>query len=534
MASLLDQLQTALKAKILIVDDRLENLIALEKVLESPNIEFVRALSGNEALKLTLKHDFALAIVDVQMPDMDGYETVELLRNAKKTRYLPVIFVSAIYREDFHIVKGIETGAVDFISKPVIPEILIGKVKIFLELYHQRQLLTTLLDEKEKANAELKIAIEKAEHATYTKSIFLANMSHEIRTPLNGVIGLSSILEKTDLNLEQEELVELIISSGENLLSIINGILDFSKIEAGQIEIENLPISLRCETAALIKLMKHHVKNKEIEISQHIDPLLPKYIITDPVRLKQILTNLINNAIKFTNKGYVRLKVSNAKNNPANIRFEVEDSGIGIPEEALGKLFKEFSQADSSTTRRFGGTGLGLAICKNLVQMMQGEIGVQSEPNKGSTFWFELPLIEANKPEAESRKQSKLLEYRNIKILLAEDNNINQKVAQHTLSKLNLNCDIANNGQEAINMHLENKYDLILMDIQMPIMDGFEAARFIRQRESQSLELATVCIVALTANAFMEDRIKCFEEGMNYYLSKPFKIDQLKEIIAKI
>jgi len=242
------------KPKVLIVDDLIENLISLEMILESFDITLVRAMSGMEALRQTLNEDFALAILDVQMPGMDGYETLSLMRKRKRTKYLPVIFVSAIHQSDLHIIKGIETGAVDFIPKPIIPEILIGKVRIFLDLYFQKQKLNHLLKQLEKNNKQLDVQRIKAENATRTKAMFLANMSHEIRTPLNGIIGISKILdEETNLNQRQKELTEILSASGENLLNIVNNILDFSKIESGQIQLENIEFEISDVIFSIVK-----------------------------------------------------------------------------------------------------------------------------------------------------------------------------------------------------------------------------------------------------------------------------------------
>ena len=523
------------KPKILLVDDKLANLIALERVLKSLDVQFVRALSGNEALKLTLHHEFALAIIDVQMPDMDGYETVELLRNSKRTKYVPVIFVSAIYSDEFYIKKGIDVGAVDFITKPIKSVILIGKVRIFIDLYNQQNQLKKLLKEKEIAAIELRRQKEKAEYATYSKSIFLANMSHEIRTPLNGIIGMSEILSKTILTDEQKDYLSSIKLSGEDLLIIINDILDFSKIEAGQLQIEEVPFSIHLQIKNVFKMLQLKADEKNIDLLFEINDDVPEFINSDPIRIKQILINLLNNAIKFTEKGSVKLVVSarNIEEKDVTLSFKIIDTGIGIAENKTGNMFAEFTQADTSTTRKHGGTGLGLTISKKLTELMGGEIGLESKIGKGSTFWFTIKTKASEKPSGDILKTDSVVLPKDIKILLAEDNHINQKVSSIMIKQIGYNCDIAENGEVAFNMHMKNNYDIIFMDILMPVMDGLEATKLIREQEEKNNTNKCI-IIAQTANAFKEDINKYLSNGMNYYISKPLRVKDLKNVLVQI
>ncbi|PKQ65474.1 hypothetical protein BZG02_00255 [Labilibaculum filiforme] len=520
------------KNKILIVDDKEENLISLERILGDFDIEFVRAFSGEDALKQTLKDEFAMAILDVQMPNMDGYETLELMRQRKKTKFLPVIFVSAIHQSDLHIIKGIETGAVDFIPKPIIPEVLQGKVSVFLDLYRQRKELDLLLLYLEKKNEELIIQKNKAEEATRSKSLFLANMSHEIRSPMNGILGLSKLLQQSELDSEQKDMLDVITRSGENLIQIINDILDYSKIEAGQIEIENIDFDIRKLSDTIFQLLNYKASERDIDFKIEIDELIPKLIVGDSFRLNQILMNLTNNALKFTQNGSVILSIKciEKTDDCVSLFFSIKDTGIGISKEAQKKLFREFTQSDKSITREYGGTGLGLAISKNLAQLMGGKIIVKSDLGIGSEFMFELSFGYKEIQEIMTEDQN-IIPPSNLSILVAEDNPINQKVVTLTLRMMGLSCDIAKNGLEALEMYKKDRYQVILMDMQMPVLDGISATKKIRAFEQSETIVEPAYIIALTANVFIEDKQRCIEAGMNDFISKPFKEDGLRKIL---
>ncbi|MCF8344339.1 MAG: response regulator, partial [Bacteroidales bacterium] len=457
-----------------------------------------------------------------------------LIHNDPDISYFPVIFVSAIHKEEFYVVKGIETGAVDFISKPIIPTILKGKVKVFLDLYEQRKLLQI-------SNEELKSAKEEAERNSFLKSLFLATMSHEIRTPMNGIIGVTDMLKHTPLTEEQEDLVNIIYVSGNNLLTIINDILDFSKIEAGQLELESVRFNLRTIINEIIRLLDIKANEQQDELHADLDKHVPTFVIGDPLRLKQIIINLVNNAIKFTKKGKVTLKAEqiSEEDKKIKLKFSVIDTGIGISEEGRKRLFKSFSQLSESTQRKFGGTGLGLAISKNLTQLMEGEIGVKSQEGKGSTFWFTAVFgkvhIRGEKEDQRSsaKKKQKSTDERKLKILLVEDNKINQKVALASLKPFGHDIKVAENGEEAIEKYKNGTFDVILMDIQMPVMDGYSATREIRKIEKT--ENRPHCkIVALTANARKEDQDESFKAGMDDFISKPFKRQDIERLFVDL
>jgi PAS domain S-box-containing protein len=746
------------QVKILMVDDREENLLALEVILGDENYQFVKASSGRDALRILLQdQDFAIILMDVQMPVMSGFETAELIRQGDKCKHIPIIYLTATTETPENIFKGYKTGAVDFMVKPLSADILRAKVSVFAELYKKNQELTTQGDklkalnsqleqqsryvrsliegsldpmitldlegtitdvnealekitglerkkiigtkfidyftqpkvatdvyndvfskgaitdsllrikhvdgrfievlcngaiykddkgnvagaviaarekllskysrtlieasldpiitinsdgkitdmnealakitgitpekikgtdfldyftEPEKARAvyeeafskgfvvnspltirhkdgkltdvmfngsvykdergnilgivivarditerkrfenELIEAKSKAEEAMKSKQQFLSNMSHEIRTPLNSIIGFTKVILKTELTEKQKEYVNAIRISGDSLIVLINDILDLAKVDAGKMTFEKIPFKLSHSISAMLHLFETKILEKNLQLNKEYDSKIPEVLVGDPVRLHQVILNLVSNATKFTTKGKIGIKVEllEETEEKATIRFSVSDTGIGIPASKIDGIFDNFQQATAGTAREYGGTGLGLAIVKQLVEAQGGKVSVKSKLGEGSTFTFVLSYDKTNakiEPEVEGQNITEKTE-NNIKILVVEDVKLNQLLMKTLLEEYGFGMDIADNGKIAIQKLKENTYDLILMDLQMPEMNGFDATIHIRKEMHLKIP-----IIALTADVTTVDIDKCKAIGMDDYISKP-------------
>jgi CheY-like chemotaxis protein len=528
---------------LLIEDDEDDYILTRELLAEVKGGRYALdwASSYEEGLKLAGRLEHQVCLVDYRLGERSG---VQLIREARELGLTtPMILLTGQGNHEVDV-EAIEAGATDYLIKDETQSSRLERtIRYAVELNTERSRAEYALAAHRLIGVELEQARDAALESARLKSEFLANMSHEIRTPMNGVIGMTDLLLDTELSPDQKKMAQTVKVCGDSLLALISDILDFSKIEAGKLDLEKRPFNPHNIVESVVALLGEQAHHKGIELDALIHSNVSLDVLGDAGRLRQVLTNLLGNAIKFTEQGEILVRVMqdmDADLNPI-LRFSIKDTGVGIPLNVQSLLFRPFTQADGSTTRKYGGTGLGLAISKQLVELMGGEIGFVSEPGRGSTFWFsvrmeqQLPVTEVSTlppsssvvtmpTSTTSQENSKL------RILLVEDFVINQEVALRQLRKLGYRADVVADGFAALKALELDPYDIILMDCQMPILDGYEATAKIRIREGTGKRTP---IIAMTANAMTGDREKCIAAGMDDYITKPIKAADLKRVLEQ-
>jgi two-component system, sensor histidine kinase len=530
--------ETPTKAKILIVDDDLGKVMAIEAVLESLGQTIVAVTSGAAALRQLLADDFAVILLDVNMPDLDGFETAELIRQRKRSEHTPIIFLTA-FADDAYADRGYALGAVDYLLTPAAPEVLRAKVSVFVELFHKSEQVRQQAEERVQLAQEQAARVE-AERASLAKSQFLTNISHELRTPMTAIIGMTDLALLESLSPAVREYLDAVQTNAHLLLELLNEILDLSKLEAGTLTLESAPLKLRKIVAELKHTFGHRASQKGLTFEASVDGAVPNHLIGDSLRLRQVIFNLLTNAIKFTERGRVTLDVrlESSCDREAWIRFSIADSGIGISASDQERIFAPFTQVDASTTRRREGAGLGLAISADLIRAMGGSRSVQSELGLGSKFSFTVPLLidRSKLDDVPSAVDDRSLNGAalepttgaSLRVLLAEDTPTNQLLVRHALGRRGHQVVVAGDGRTAVQFVRRGRYDVVLMDLQMPDMDGFEATAEIRALPGEQPP-----IIALTAHSMVGDRERCLAAGMQNYLSKPIDLRELIEVVEE-
>ncbi len=526
------------KAKILVVDDDLGKLMAIEAVLQSLGQTIVSVTSGEEALRRLLAEDFAVILLDVNMPGIDGFETAELIRRRRRSEHTPIIFLTA-HADDAFADRGYALGAVDFLLMPATPDMLRAKVGVFVDLFQKSEQVRLQAEQRVQLAQEQAARVE-AERASVAKSQFLTNISHELRTPMTAIIGMTDLSLMESLPTNVREYLGAVQTNAHLLLELLNEILDLSKLEAGTLTLESAPLQLRKILGELKHTFGHRADQRGLKLEVFVDPEVPNHLIGDSLRLRQIIFNLLTNAIKFTERGRVTLdvRVASSCDREAWIKFAVSDTGIGISVSDQERIFAPFTQVDASTRRRRDGAGLGLAISADLIRAMGGSRDVRSELGKGSEISFVVPfLIDRSKldnvPNLDKSSESESIDVLKqqsatspLRVLLAEDTPTNQLLVRHALGRRGHQVVVAGDGRTAVDLARRGRYDVILMDLQMPDMDGFEATFAIRGLPGDQPP-----IIALTAHTMVGDRERCLSAGMQNYLSKPI---DLRELISMV
>jgi signal transduction histidine kinase len=525
------------RVNLLIVDDKPDNIIALEMSLEQDGLNIFTTKSPKSVLQICIDNDISIALIDVHMPVMDGFELLDQLKKNPLTEHILVILITGYSMDSEYVVKGLNKGAVDYLFKPLDLYITIAKVNSLITLVNYQKEINKKNKELENYQQELFKAIEQTEKSKIVKENFLANMSHEIRTPLNAIIGLTSLLVETALTDDQQEMLELMEFSSKSLLGIVNDILESAQIDAGKIEIKRSKTDIINLIQTVCDLTMPMANEKGLKLVYDIGEDVPVMIMADSLRLNQILMNLINNAIKFTHAGTINisLKLLEKKGDEVKLEFAVKDSGVGIPESSIDNIFTRFEQIEDKTWQKFGGTGLGLSIVKRLIELKGGTLKVESTVGVGTTFIFTNTYHELaeNKKLSSLKKQiADLPKLDDVLILLAEDNSVNQFIALKMLKEWNAKVDIAFNGLEAFEKLKTNNYNLVLMDTHMPVMDGIEATKKIRAEMTGFKK--DIPIVSFSASVLEREISEAKDAGADDFIGKPFEPKILNSKIHKL